>query len=148
MQKHGGLSRRELLGAGVAWPYGALAVSRAAAAQSCGKTPPQTTGPSYPVYVQIDKDVDLSRLVGHPIARRSCSLPSGRVPAPRHRSCSTSRSRWAEAGCSQTPPGLHHDRPRRAAAALDTGAVRRRNAATPQDGTLISCRFGSGRLLA
>lgn len=65
MKKQGGLSRRELLGAGVALPFGALAASRAAAAQSCGKTPPQTTGPFYPVYDQIDKDVDLTRLVGH-----------------------------------------------------------------------------------
>ena len=35
--------------------------------QSPGRTvtPPQTTGPFYPVYDQVDKDVDLTRLVGH-----------------------------------------------------------------------------------
>jgi protocatechuate 3,4-dioxygenase beta subunit len=59
------LNRRELLGAGIALPLGALASSAQAAPGSCGLTPAQTSGPFYPLYDQIDKDVDLTRLVGH-----------------------------------------------------------------------------------
>jgi protocatechuate 3,4-dioxygenase beta subunit len=59
------LNRRELLGAGIALPLGALAGSAQAAPDSCELTPSQTSGPFYPLYDQIDKDVDLTRLVGH-----------------------------------------------------------------------------------
>jgi protocatechuate 3,4-dioxygenase beta subunit len=59
------LNRRELLGAGMALPLGALAGIAQAAPGSCGLTPAQTSGPFYPLYDQIDKDVDLTRLVGH-----------------------------------------------------------------------------------
>ena len=59
------LTRRALLGAGVVMPLGALAAPAAVAAESCGLTPRQTTGPFYPVYEQVDKDVDLTKLTGH-----------------------------------------------------------------------------------
>jgi protocatechuate 3,4-dioxygenase beta subunit len=58
------INRRQLLGAGMALPLGAMAGS-ASAAESCTVTPKQTTGPFYPVFEQVDKDVDLTRLTGH-----------------------------------------------------------------------------------
>lgn len=65
MDKRSTLNRRELLGASIALPLGALAAPAVAATGACGPTPAQTTGPFYPVYDQVDKDVDLTRLVGH-----------------------------------------------------------------------------------
>ena len=62
--KKNSISRRQLLGAGAALPLGALA-ARAGAAEQCGATPAQTSGPFYPLYDQVDKDVDLTRLTGH-----------------------------------------------------------------------------------
>ena len=59
------LSRRELLGAGMALPLGALASPARAATDACAATPTQTSGPFYPVHEQVDKDVDLTRLTGH-----------------------------------------------------------------------------------
>lgn len=58
------INRRHILGAGMALPLGAIAGS-ASAQDSCGVTPKQTTGPFYPVFEQVDKDVDLTRLTGH-----------------------------------------------------------------------------------
>jgi len=65
MDNRSKLNRRELLGAGMALPLGALAGSAQAAPGSCRLTPSQTPGPFYPLYDQIDKDIDLTRLVGH-----------------------------------------------------------------------------------
>jgi len=64
------LSRRAVLGAGVALPFGALAAPARAATEACAPTPRQTTGPFYPVFDQVDKDVDLTRLTGHESAAR------------------------------------------------------------------------------
>lgn len=63
------INRRQLLGAGMVLPLGAIATS-ASAADACGVTPKQTTGPFYPVFEQVDKDVDLTRLTGHGTAAR------------------------------------------------------------------------------
>lgn len=65
MTKPSGISRRDLLGAGLAVPLGALAAPPTTAAPACGVTSAQTTGPFYPIYDQVDKDVDLTRLTGH-----------------------------------------------------------------------------------
>lgn len=65
MNERSKLNRRELLGAGMVLPLGALAGAAQATPGACGLTPRQTTGPFYPVYDQVDKDVDLTRLVGH-----------------------------------------------------------------------------------
>lgn len=65
MSNRSGLSRRDLLGAGMVLPLAALAVPATASAGSCGLTPRQTSGPFYPLYDQLDKDVDLTQLVGH-----------------------------------------------------------------------------------
>lgn len=59
------LTRRDLLGAAAALPLGALATPACAESDTCAATPPQTTGPFYPFYEQVDKDVDLTHLVGH-----------------------------------------------------------------------------------
>lgn len=59
------LSRRDLLGAGIVLPLGALVAPAAASTRTCGLTPRQTSGPFYPVYDQLDKDVDLTQLIGH-----------------------------------------------------------------------------------
>jgi protocatechuate 3,4-dioxygenase beta subunit len=59
------LTRRAVLGAGVSMPLGILAAPAIAAEMACAPTPRQTTGPFYPVYDQIDKDVDLTKLTGH-----------------------------------------------------------------------------------
>lgn len=61
------LNRRELLGAGIALPLGALAAP-SAVADSCGPTPRQTSGPFYPLYDQVDKDLDLTRMTGRDAA--------------------------------------------------------------------------------
>ena len=65
MDRQSGMSRRDLLGASIALPLTALATPVATAAPACGVTPAQTTGPFYPIYDQVDKDVDLTRLTGH-----------------------------------------------------------------------------------
>ena len=57
-------SRRDLLRAGIALPLGALATG-SQAADRCAATPRQTSGPFYPFFEQTDKDVDLTRMVGH-----------------------------------------------------------------------------------
>lgn len=59
-----GINRRHLLGAGLALPLGVMA-SKAGASGTCAATPRQTTGPFYPVFEQVDKDVDLTQLTGH-----------------------------------------------------------------------------------
>lgn len=59
-----GINRRHVLGAGVVLPLGALA-GAAGAAGTCAATPRQTTGPFYPVFEQVDKDVDLTQSTGH-----------------------------------------------------------------------------------
>jgi len=64
-----GINRRQLLGAGMAVPLAAIAGS-ASAQEACGVTPRQTTGPFFPVFEQVDKDVDLTRLTGHGTAAR------------------------------------------------------------------------------
>ena len=72
------LTRRAVLGAGVALPFGAMA--EPAAGQVCGVTPRQTTGPFYPVFDQVDKDVDLTKLTGHGMrARGEVIRVTGRV---------------------------------------------------------------------
>lgn len=58
------ITRRRLLGAGAALPLGLLA-GRSGAEASCASTPRQTSGPFYPLFEQTDKDVDLTRMVGH-----------------------------------------------------------------------------------
>ena len=59
------INRREVLGATLALPLGALAAPSQDAAATCGATPRQTSGPFFPVFDQVDKDVDLTRLTGH-----------------------------------------------------------------------------------
>lgn len=59
------MSRRAVLGAGMVLPFGTLAAPAVAAQEACGLTPRQTTGPFYPVFEQVDKDVDLTKLTGH-----------------------------------------------------------------------------------
>jgi len=66
MKKDPRLTRRELLGLGAALPFGAaVAADTAGAAAACGRTPRQTSGPFFPAFDQVDKDVDLTRVVGH-----------------------------------------------------------------------------------
>lgn len=57
-------TRRDLLRAGIALPLGAWATG-SPAADRCVATPRQTSGPFYPFFEQTDKDVDLTRMVGH-----------------------------------------------------------------------------------
>jgi len=64
MKDHKTINRRQLLGAGIALPLGAIA-TEAVAADTCGVTPRQTTGPFFPIVDQVEKDVDLTRLKGH-----------------------------------------------------------------------------------
>jgi protocatechuate 3,4-dioxygenase, beta subunit len=64
MSDRKGINRRHFLGAGVALPLTALAAP-AAPPEACGVTPRQTSGPFYPVFEQVDKDVDLTKLTGH-----------------------------------------------------------------------------------
>lgn len=64
------LSRRDLLGAGIVLPLGVLAAPVTSSGRSCGVTPRQTSGPFYPLYDQVDKDIDLTQLVGHDDAAR------------------------------------------------------------------------------
>jgi protocatechuate 3,4-dioxygenase beta subunit len=80
MKKRDTLSRRGLLGLGLAAPLGLLAAPMRALAERCGLTPPQTTGPFYPLWDQMDKDVDLTRLTGHGRAARGVVIRvEGRV---------------------------------------------------------------------
>jgi protocatechuate 3,4-dioxygenase beta subunit len=65
MTDRSGINRRHVLGATLALPLGALAAPGPAAAATCGATPRQTSGPFFPVFDQVDKDVDLTRLTGH-----------------------------------------------------------------------------------
>jgi protocatechuate 3,4-dioxygenase beta subunit len=65
VMQHKTLTRRAVLGAGMALPLGAVAAPAMATAGACGLTPRQTTGPFYPVFDQVDKDVDLTKLTGH-----------------------------------------------------------------------------------
>lgn len=66
MKKNPRLSRRDLLGLGAALPLGAVVAADAArAAEACGLTPRQTSGPFFPAFDQVDKDVDLTRVTGH-----------------------------------------------------------------------------------
>jgi len=65
MNERSRMNRRELLGASMALPLVALAAPADAAAKTCKLTPRQSSGPFYPVHDQADKDVDLTRLVGH-----------------------------------------------------------------------------------
>jgi protocatechuate 3,4-dioxygenase beta subunit len=62
------INRRQVLGAALALPLGALVAPGHAAAAGCGATPRQTSGPFFPVFDQVDKDVDLTRLTGHDAA--------------------------------------------------------------------------------
>ena len=64
MRKNKRISRREVLGAGAVLPFGVLAAT-AEAGSKCSATPRQTSGPFYPFFEQTDKDVDLTRMVGH-----------------------------------------------------------------------------------
>jgi protocatechuate 3,4-dioxygenase beta subunit len=66
MKKSPGLTRRELLALGASLPLGAVAAADdARAAEACGLTPRQTSGPFFPAFDQLDKDVDLTRGTGH-----------------------------------------------------------------------------------
>lgn len=65
MTERSRINRRDVLGATLALPLGALAAPGRADAASCGRTPPQTSGPFFPIFDQVDKDVDLTRLTGH-----------------------------------------------------------------------------------
>jgi protocatechuate 3,4-dioxygenase beta subunit len=65
MSKPSAINRRQLLGAGLALPFGAVAAKARAADAACAMTPRQTSGPFYPAYEQVDKDVDLTRVTGH-----------------------------------------------------------------------------------
>jgi protocatechuate 3,4-dioxygenase beta subunit len=69
MTRTPGLTRRHVLGAGLALPVSLMAASRAVA-QACGLTPAQTTGPFFPVVDQVDKDIDLTRVTGHDTTAR------------------------------------------------------------------------------
>jgi protocatechuate 3,4-dioxygenase beta subunit len=69
MTRTPGLTRRHVLGAGLALPVSLMAASRAVA-QVCGLTPAQTTGPFFPVVDQVDKDIDLTRVTGHDTTAR------------------------------------------------------------------------------
>jgi protocatechuate 3,4-dioxygenase beta subunit len=84
------LDRRRLLGLGLALPLGALLTPVRSLAASCGLTPRQTSGPFFPLWDQIDKDVDLTKLLGHDRAAAGTVLRvEGRVldercrPVPR-----------------------------------------------------------------
>lgn len=59
------MNRRELLGASIALPLGVLASRSHASGDTCAPTPRQTSGPYYPLYDQMDKDLDLTRMTGH-----------------------------------------------------------------------------------
>lgn len=59
------LDRRRLLGLGLVLPLGALPTPVRSLAVACGVTPRQTSGPFFPLWDQLDKDVDLTKLLGH-----------------------------------------------------------------------------------
>ena len=65
MSKRSVINRRQLLGAGLALPLGGLTATAGAETASCASTPPQTSGPFYPAFEQVDKDFDLTRVAGH-----------------------------------------------------------------------------------
>jgi protocatechuate 3,4-dioxygenase beta subunit len=65
MSQRARLNRRELLGAGIALPLGALAAPARAASDHCSPTPRQTTGPFYPLHDQAEVDLDLTHVSGH-----------------------------------------------------------------------------------
>lgn len=74
------VTRRAVLGAGVAVPLTAFAASATAGDTACNPTPRQTTGPFYPLFEQMDKDTDLTRLTGHGMpARGEVIRVTGRV---------------------------------------------------------------------
>ncbi len=80
MTKHERWSRRRLLGFGLAVPLGAMVVPVRALASTCGLTPRQTSGPFFPLWDQLDKDVDLTKLLGHDAAAKGTVLRvEGRV---------------------------------------------------------------------
>ncbi len=57
------MNRRKLLKAAVASFIAGSSIK--AYASPCIATPPQTEGPFYPVHQQIDKDLDLTQIIGH-----------------------------------------------------------------------------------
>jgi protocatechuate 3,4-dioxygenase beta subunit len=65
MARRAGLSRRNLLGAGLLLPIGVFAGTARALAEVCGATPRLSSGPFFPHFDQADKDVDLTQLPGH-----------------------------------------------------------------------------------
>jgi protocatechuate 3,4-dioxygenase beta subunit len=70
MENEEWMSRRQLLRstALTGGVFGLLSVPKTLAQrieEACGRTPPQTEGPFYPVDDQLDKDSDLTRLKGH-----------------------------------------------------------------------------------
>lgn len=65
MSKPSVVSRRQLLGVGLALPLGGIATAGQSEAASCASTPRQTSGPFYPAFEQVDKDVDLTQVTGH-----------------------------------------------------------------------------------
>ena len=74
------LTRRGVLGLGLAAPAALVLTPLQAAAERCGLTPAQTTGPFFPLWDQVDKDVDLTRLTGHGRAARGLVIRvEGRV---------------------------------------------------------------------
>lgn len=82
MMGRNGINRRHLLGAGIALPLAALA-NAAGASGTCAPTPRQTTGPFYPVFEQVDEDVDLMQLTGQERpARGQVIRVQGRVLDP------------------------------------------------------------------
>lgn len=90
MTHHDRFSRRRMLGLGLAAPLGALLTPVRALAAACGLTPRQTSGPFFPLWDQLDKDVDLTKMLGHDNPARGTVLRvEGRVldescqPVPR-----------------------------------------------------------------
>lgn len=65
MTHHDRLSRRRVLGLGLAFQAAALLAPVRSLAAACGLTPRQTSGPFFPLWDQLDKDVDLTKLLGH-----------------------------------------------------------------------------------
>lgn len=65
MSKPSVINRRQLLGVGLALPLGGFVTAASAETASCASTPRQTSGPFYPAFEQVDKDVDLTRVTGH-----------------------------------------------------------------------------------
>lgn len=79
MSTHQKFTRRSLLALGTLLPFahGAFAQS---GGKACSLTPAQTTGPFFPLFTQIDTDVDLTRLTGHGASARGTVIRvEGRV---------------------------------------------------------------------